>query len=228
MNRLEIVNSLVELADISNTPLVTTISQTGINLRAVNWATKAWVDIQNADKHWNFMLKDLSFTTTSSQSYTLADMGCGASDANPLKTLDRNSLRIYPTAGGVGGEQFLDWYDWDDFRDMYLFGVRQSGQPSCFSQDPATKAVYFNSAPGTGYTVVGRYWRSAVQLAADADTPACPEDFHMAVVYRALSKYAGFEAAPEVKSEAAENLVPLMASLREDQTPAITMAGPMA
>lgn len=228
MNRLELVNSLIELADITNTPLTTTLSQTGVNLRVVNWITQAWVDIQNAERYWNFMLKDLSFTTTSSQSYTLENMGCGTSDTHPLKTLDRESLRIYLTASGVGDEQYLDWMDWQDFRDVYLFGTRQTGRPSCFSQDPATKSVYFNSAPGTGYTVVGRYWRTAVRLAADADEPACPSDYHMAIVYRALSKYAGFEAAPEVKSEAAENYAALMQALREDQTTTMGMAGPLA
>lgn len=228
MNRLELVNSLFELADISNTPLATTVSQTGVNLRAVNWIKQAWIDIQNADKRWNFMLKDLSFVTSSSQSYTLTAMGCGSADTHPLKTLDRESLRIYTTATGVGDEQFLDWMDWDDFKDVYLFGARQSGRPSCFSQDPATKSVYFNSSPGPGYTVVGKYWRTAVSLATDADEPACPPDFHMAVVYRAVSKYAGFKSAAEAKMEAIENYTMLMAGLREDQTAVMGMAGPLA
>lgn len=222
MTYLELVNSLVELADISNTPLATVQSQTGINLRAKNWVKQAWVDIQNLNVDWNFLRQDLSFVSSASQSYTLTDMG-----ATSLRKFDMESLRIYLTATGVADEQYVIPQEWGNFRNVYLYGARQTGRPNTFSIDPATKSLYFSSVPGTGYTTTGYYWRTPVTLSADADEPAMPDEFHMAIVYRALMKYAGFESAPEAKMEAVENYSALMSALELDQLPAIGMAGPL-
>ena len=225
MTNLELANALVELADISNTPLATLQSQTGVNLRVKNWIKQAWVDIQNLRPEWQFMRKDLSFVTASSQSYTLAAMGVGTSDTHPLKKLDNDSLRLYTTATGVADEQFLSFQDWPTFRDTFLYQTRQSGRPTIFSVDPADKSLVLAFNPGTGYTVTGYYNRTAVVLSADDDEPACPSDFHMAIVYRALLKYAGFEAAAEAKQEAKENYGPLIAALSADQLPEMMLAG---
>lgn len=220
MTFLELVNSLVELADISNTPLVTVQSVTGQNLRAKNWIKQAWIDIQNLHTDWLFLRQDLSFVTASSQSYTLAAMS-----ATTLRRVDQESLRIYLTATGVADEQTLSFMEWPDFRDAYLYGTRQSGRPTCFSIDPATKSIWLSANPGTGYTVTGYYWRSPITLSDDSDEPAAPSEYHMSVVYRALLKYAGFEAASEVKQEAQENYGPLIDNLRIEQLPAFGMAG---
>ena len=222
MTYLELVNSLVELADISNAPLATVQSQTGINLRAKNWVKQAWIDIQNLHADWTFLRQDLSFVSSASQSYTLADMG-----ATNLRKFDMESLRIYLTASGVSDEQYVIPQEWENFRNIYLYGARQTGRPNTFAIDPATKSLYFSSAPGTGYTTTGYYWRTPVTLSADADEPAMPDEFHMAIVYRALMKYAGFESAPEAKMEAVENYSALMSALEMDQLPAIGMAGPL-
>lgn len=220
MTFLELVNSLVELADISNTPLVTVQSVTGQNLRAKNWIKQAWIDIQNLHTDWLFLRQDLSFVTASSQSYTVAAMS-----ATTLRRVDQESLRIFLTATGVADEQTLSFMEWPEFRDTYLYGTRQSGRPTCFSIDPSTKTIWLSANPGTGYTVVGYYFRSPITLSADTDEPAAPSEYHMAVVYRALLKYAGFEAASEVKQEAHENYGPLIDNLRIEQLPTFGMAG---
>jgi hypothetical protein len=75
------------------------------------------------------------------------------------------------------------------------------------------------AVPDAVYTAYGDYYRKAVSLAVSADTPAMPSQFHMAIVYRALMKYAGFDAAPEVKQEAIENYKMLMQALERDQLP---------
>ena len=220
MTYLELVNSLIELADVSNAPLSSVQNLTGVNLRVKNWVKQSWVDIQNLHAEWSFLRQDLSFVSSASQSYTLADMG-----AANLRKYDMESLRMYLTASGVADEQYLTPQDWDSFRDVYLYGTRQTGRPNAFAIDPANRSLYFSSVPGTGYTTTGYYWRSPVELLLDADTPALPAEFHMVIVYRALMKYAGFESAPEAKMEAVENYSALMSALEQDQLPAILMAG---
>ena len=76
-----------------------------------------------------------------------------------------------------------------------------------------------------GYTITGDYFKVASELAATTDIPALPTQFHMAIVYRAILKYAGFEAAPEAKQEAKENYGPLIAALSADQLPEMMLAG---
>lgn len=222
MTFLQLVNSLFELADISNTPLTTVQSVTGVNLRAKNWIKQAWIDIQNLHDDWLFLRSDFSFVSSTSQSYATTTIG-----DTSLRKYDMESVRMYLTASGVDDEQYLIPQDWEAFRNVYLYGARQSGRPNSFAVDPATKTLYFNSIPGTGYTTAGYYWTKPIALSADADVPACPSEYHMAIVYRAMLKYAGFESAAEAKQEAIENYASLMSALSQDQLPAILMAGSM-
>jgi len=219
---LQLCVSLQELAGVTNSAMTTTVSQTGTNLMVVNWVKNAWIDIQNLHTEWHFLRQDLSFTTSSSQSYTTTAMS-----ATTLRAIDKMSVRCYLTATGVSDEQHLDYVEWETFRNVYLFGTRQSGRPVAFSIDPATKTMWLNSNPGTGYTIVGYYWRSPITLSANADEPAMPSEYHMLIVYRALMKYAGFEAAAEAKAEAVENYQPMMSALELNQLPEIIMGGPL-
>lgn len=203
--------------------MTTTVGQTGVNLRVVNWVKNAWMDLQSLHQDWYFLRQDLAFSSSDNQSYTLSVMA-----ATDLRMVDKESLRCYLTADGVANEQHLLWYDWDEFRNTYLFGSRQPGRPIAFSVDPATKTLWLNSIPGAGYTLSGYYWRNPVVLSANADVPAMPSQYHMLIVYRALMKYAGFEAAAEAKAEAVENYRPMLRAMEFDQLPRVRMGGPLA
>lgn len=220
MTFLELCQSTRELAGIAGTGPSTTVGQSGEMLRLVNWVKKSWVDIQNLHQSWNFLLADLSFTTTAGKGdYSLAEIG-----ASDLKRLDKTSLRCQMTSMGYANRQFMEEWDWIDFRDMYRFNNLVQGRPIRFSVDPKDKALCLAAIPDAGgYTITGRYWTRPVTLAADADVPAMPEQFHMLIVYWALSKYAGYESAAEVKQEAAENVARLRSALEIDQLPDITI-----
>jgi len=222
MNFLEIVQNLGWLA---GTPIPTTaVNQTGESLRLVNWVVRAWEDIQNLHTNWAFLRRPLSFVTANSQSYTLTDMG-----ATTLRDLDHRSLRSYITATGVSTEQFLYPVKvWEDFSDQFLFGTRASGRPSHYCMDPGDKSLVFNSNPGVGFTIVGTFYRMPVLMALDADVPACPSNYHMIIVYWALMRYAGYEAASEVAMEANRNYKSLLSAMRKDQLPRITLGRPLA
>lgn len=220
MTFLEICQRTRELAGIAGTGPTTTVAQTGEMLRLVNWVKQSWIDIQNLQQTWNFMLADLSFTTTGSQGdYTPTQMG-----ATNLRKLDVESLRCEITALGYQNRQFMDPCDWTQFRDAYRFNTLTENRPIRFAQEPKTNSLYLDAIPdATGYTITGRYWTKPVTLSADADEPAMPDEFHMLIAYWALSKYAGYESAPEAKQEAAENTARLLNALSVDQLPDITL-----
>lgn len=222
MTFLELVARTRELAGIAGTGPTTVVGQTGELLRLVHWVDRSWTDIQNLHKSWNFLIEDLSFTTTAAQGdYTLTQMG-----ATDMRTLDVDSLRCEVTATGISNRQYMEHWDWKAFRDVYRYTDLTQGRPIRFAVDPKNKSLCLASVPDTsGYTITGRYWSKPVSLTLDADVPAIPDEYHMLIVYWALSKYAGFEAAMEVKQEAAENKSRLLAALEADQLPEMDVEG---
>ncbi len=225
MNFLEACQRTVELCGIPGTGPTTVVGQTGEYKRVVNWVRQSWIDIQNRYDHWDFMRAALSYQTVVGQGeYTLAQM-----NATDLRTLSKtDTLRAYLTATGVGDEQYLVPWDWQSFRDSYLYGLHVNARPVVFSVNPQNKAMNLGEKPDDIYTIAGVYYRNAVVLAADGDIPALPLQFHEIIPYRAMLKYSGYEAAPEVKQEARENYDQLLSDLCEDQLPALVAPDPMA
>jgi len=221
---LDLCQELAMLASIPGGGPASVVGQTGENRRVVSWVQKAYTDVQQRHETWHFLKKDLSFPTVADQQvYTLTDMS-----ATDLNLLDAESLRIYQTAVGVADEQFMVEWDYDSMRDTYQYGAQTPGRPTCFAQREDKALVLGPKADATGYTIVGRYWRTPHALAADADEPLIPNDFRMVIVYRGLLKYAGYEAATEVKTFALEEYGVLMRALERNQLPPLRFGGPLA
>ena len=141
-----------------------------------------------------------------------------------MRKLDPESLRCEITATGYTSRQFMEPWDYTEFRDAFRFNTLNTGRPNFFTIEPRNKSLLLADTPdATGYTITGRYWRTPVTLAADADEPAMPEQFHMLIAYWALSKYAGYMSAPEAKQEAAENTARLLNALSVDQLPDLSL-----
>lgn len=220
MTFLEICQRTRELSGITGNGPTSTVNQSGEMLRVVNWVKQSWLDIQALHQTWNFLVRDLSFTTVQSQGdYTLAQ-----ANAADLGKLDMHSLRCQQTDMGYQNRQFMEEWDWVNFRDMYRFNNLIEGRPIRFSVDPANKNICLAAIPDArGYTITGRYWARPVALTMDNQEPAIPEQHHMVIAYWALSKYAGYEAAPEAKQEANENKPRMMSALEADQLPMMSI-----
>lgn len=219
MDFLALCKRTRELAGIAGTGPVTVVGQVGELGRLVNWVAKSWIDIQNLHKTWNFLITDLSFQTVASQGdYTLSDMS-----ASTMRQLDMDSLRCQTVS--IADRQFMEPWDWTAFRDVYRFNNLTEGRPIRFAVDPKNKNLCLAAVPDGIYTITGRYYSKPVELTVDADVPNIPDEYHMLIPYWALSKYAGYEAAPEAKQEAIENMGKLMAALVADQLPGITIGG---
>lgn len=222
MNFLALCKATRELAGISGTGPTTTVGQTGEMGRVVNWVRQSWLDIQSLHKSWSFLYHDFSFTTTQS----IGDYSLTAAGLTDLNVLDMKSLRCQRTDMGYQNRQFMEDWDWSNFRDMYRFNNLIEGRPIRFSVDPKDKSICLAAIPdAAGYTISGRYWIRPIALTLDTDTPAIPEYHHMLIPYWALSKYAGFEAAPESKQEALENKARMLSALESDQLPDISVGG---
>jgi hypothetical protein len=134
-----------------------------------------------------------------------------------------SSFRIYNQAQGVGTESLLGFRDYDSFRDFYLLSSTKTvySDPTEITIAP-NKDLMLGMSPDTVYVVSGEYYKLPVTLSANADVPDMPARFHLAIVYKAMMSYAGYEAAPEVYARGESQYKSFMNKIRYDQMPAIT------
>jgi hypothetical protein len=227
MNRLALAIRLRQECGASGTGPVTTIGQVGEMQRLVTWIDNAWLELQDKRPNWNWMIEPFDFLTVPSQyEYTPTDAGIGATFAN----WKRDTLRTYRADAGVGTEQYLSFWDYNDFRDYYLFSTRRTSlaQPLQFAVSPK-KNLLLGSPPDQVYHVVGEYYTLPTEMAADTDEPTgLPARFHMAIVYRAMIDYGMYEAAPEVVQRGQAGWEMMLKKIEDDQLFDIAIAGPLA
>lgn len=208
------------------TPPTTTISQTDESLRLVSWTNTAWMDIQSAHRDWQWMRKSASFITVAGQvSYSpttdilLTDFGMWS----------RDTFRNYVTSVGTNSEIFMNYLDYEEFRNRYLYGALRNtrSRPVEMTITP-DKSIAVGPVPIDGYTVTGDYFSVPSEMALDADIPVLPSQFHMAIVYKAMMFYGGFEAATEVYQRGNEEFLKIMRRLTADRLPEIVQCGALA
>jgi hypothetical protein len=174
-------------------------------------------------------------TTASDDTYAYGD----CTDVGTGVAIDRfrcwwpqdrlNPFTQFLTSGGVSGQQWLIWMPYEQFYQVYKFGVQQSstGQPIHVSVDDQDQIV-LGPNPNGIYTVRGMFQRGAQPLTADGTTPDMPADFHDIIVYYAMERYAANSVAPEVLARAKLEGGRLMRALEQSQLPQIRMGRPLA
>jgi len=130
MNLLQLCNRLISEAGISAQPMTTTAGQTGELGRVVNWIQQAWLDIQSAHTTWRWMRKSATIVTAAGQS------GGYTAVANDVATWTLDTARNYVTASGNITEVFMNFVEYDDFRDSYLCVLRSHDLWSLRSSQP--------------------------------------------------------------------------------------------
>lgn len=190
---------------ISTAQNVTAASSAG---RILNWLLTAWQDLQTVSDEWDWMRSSnilgsgASFVTVAGQASYPLGTGAGTSGV-PVTSFgkwDRDSFRDYLTSAGVSNEWFLDWIDYDKWRNSYMLGALRQVQtrPVAVSIGP-DKSVCLGPPPNGLYTVTSDYWMAPTQMVQDTDVPTgLPAQFHMILVYDAMRSYAGYESAQEV------------------------------
>jgi hypothetical protein len=213
---LQICQSIRQEAGISGTGPLSVVNQTGEYKRVVDWARSAWLDIQLADPTWRWMRGSFTFVTTPGQgAYTPAEAGIASRFSHWM--LEYTSLGLTPP----NDDQLIQPLSYDEFRTIYLVGPQPASRPVCVTVAPDQRLL-LGYTPNDAYTVRGEYQKTPQMLALDTDVPEMPEQYHEAIVYRALMKYARYEAAPEVMQDAAYNYGRLMMVLRNHQMPMVT------
>lgn len=228
---LDLVRRLALECGVSKDPVgeITTIINATEDIgRLVGWIITAWRDIQDLEPNWKFMRRSCSFLTLADHpSYT--PLECGIT-ANTFGRWDLDSFRTYLTAAGQNGELHLTRMGYDAWRDTYQFGayrtVRQ--QPYRVTEFPDLSLGLGPLAP-VGYTIIGDYYASPKDLAADNEVPALPDRHNlMIIVFKAMREYGQFEGAPEVYDRGEREYKKLLARLRMYELPPLCLGGSLA
>lgn len=226
MNFLQLVQRLRVEAGASGSGPVTVVNQSGELARLVNFVATAWTDIQNERLDWDWLRSSFSFNTIQAQAiYTPVE--CGLTDFSAWA--DR-TFRDYVTSVGFPSENFMNFLEYDRWRNNYLYGaIRTSySRPMEFSIRPSDKAICLGPIPTSGYTVIGDYFKTPTELTVDSDTPEMPSKYHMAIVYRALMMYGMYEGANDAIQRGKLEFDTIMRRLRVNQLPEMSTTGALA
>jgi hypothetical protein len=225
MNLLQLVNQARVECGVSGPALTTVLNQTGESARMVSWVQQAWIDLQTSKEDWLFLREPFEFTTTAQKwEYTAAE--AGLTDFGNWK---RDSFRASTLGQTYKDEQLLNYMEWSTFRNLYQYGnMRYTyARPVVVSIEP-DKTLAFGSIPDQQYVIVGEYYRQPLALTLDADVPGIPDRFQMAIVYRAMIYYAGYESAPEVMARGTSEFRRLVMRMEIDQLPTLVSGPPLA
>lgn len=226
MNYLELCQKVArESGTISGVSPSTVISQTGRLLKVVNWTADAWTWVQNEHIAWRWMRSRFSWDCSiGTRRYTpaavnLTDFGRWLTDDLCRSSLDAISyypVTLYLTATGVSDEGAIREIDYSLWRHRYDRGTQDNARPVSYAISPANEFC-LGGSPDYIYTVQGEYFIAPVLLAANADTPAMPSQFHDAIVWRALELLAEFDEAPLAIAAARYKRLSVMAALENSQ-----------
>lgn len=142
------------------------------------------------------------------------------------QTITSNNTRNF---AGFLSEIFLDVSDYDWLRDTYFYGANRMTptRPIMVARAP-DNSLACGPVTAAGYTLVGDYYKVPKEMVAATDVPSLPEQFHWAIVYRAMMAFGVSEAAPEIYDEGAENLRTIIRQIEASELRRVTLPGALA
>jgi hypothetical protein len=236
MNLLDLLKAAKREMGVSGPVPTTAQSLTGEMLRVRNWIIDSNREICAEKSNWKFLRSRFTVDTViGTEAYLPED--CTDTKLSAVMTEDGfsrwitekyDTFRIYLTSAGASTQQRFWPRDYESFRFLYQLQPPANGQPVYYAIRDDDLAILLAPKPNAVYTVTGEYYRRAPDLDADADIPLFPERFHMAIVWRAVRKYAQYEEDGGVYAAANIDYKRIHGPLLKDQLPRLRLGGPLA
>ena len=230
MNFLQLANRAKRKCRVTGAAMTTVVNQAEEFARLVDFTNESWMFLQLMRPDWKWMRYSMTFPTVAAQAtYTLAQIESTGSGFTNFGNWARETFRVYTTSVGTNDETEMSWLPYDQWRNVYQIGATRTNEtrPTQFTVTPAL-GIGLGCTPAVGYTISGDYYKVATEMAADADTPSLPSQFHMAIVYRAMMFYGVSEASPEIYDEGSAEFNRMMARINLQQLPEMGIAGALA
>lgn len=209
MNFLDLVRAVYEEAGVSGQPPSDVNAATGEAKRIVRWVKEAYRQIQLQSLTWKWMMASGSVTTTTGvNTYAVSSF----SGTSRHRAWIPKSARIYKQSVGTADQTPLLYLSYEDWQAAYQLGAQSNGRPIHFTIGP-NNTILLGPSPDDQYVVTIDFYKSVHELVSNTDVPELPPDYHYAIVYRALMKYARFESAPEIYDDAREDYLAEMRRL---------------
>lgn len=205
MNRLQLCQRLRSEAGLGGSGPTATTGQTGEMLQVVEWIDEAWNRIQSS-RNWEFMWEASTVTIVGGTNYTAG-------------SIPQSRYIKHATTDSTGVEVL--YMPWDDFRRTFPTALITTGNPSVWTIRP-DKAFAVNATPAADKTFSVERYKNPTAMAADSDTPTgLPTEHHMAIVWRALMLYAGYDEAGEQYKRADGEYRKVMSAMGFGERPTI-------
>lgn len=219
MTFLELVQRTARESGIEGT-IASCQNQVGMYAKLVYWVADAWSELQG-DKPWLFMRTQGSFSLAVGRTdYSISD------DFSITNLKEWATPKLYAT--DASGSYTIKILDYDEFRTMTLGQTVNAQRPSYCAVAPSYRMV-FDAAPTEVATVVNDYWQTAQVLTNDKDEPNMNEDYHLAIVWKALRDYAEHEESPEMQRRARRKFMNLYQKMCITELPSFSIgAHPLA
>lgn len=227
MNYLEICKAVCREAGTSSVSLsdVTGHVSGGDYERICGWVASAWDEIQLHREDWWWMRSSFTILTTAGDNSYLPSEFTPA--VTNLAEIDTDSVKIYKQSEGIATQRRLGFDEYPIWNTLYNIGAVANGSPTRFTVKP-DMGVAFNVPPDSIFVVTGDYSTIPTTLTTKTDIPTLPVQFHPAITYLALQKYASYEAAPEVFIYAKDRYDFYLARIEKNQLPSMGFGGPIA
>lgn len=206
---LQLVEELHTEAGASGVAPTAVTNQRGEAKRLVGWVKRADSVIQCRWLNWKFLRSSAQFDqdTVVDMDTLTVPVGWGFWDEATFHVL-------YP---GETLPQYVQVVEYEDVKSE-IIDTSRSGPPERIVLMP-NGDLRIDPKPDAIYTITADYFIKPVLLAANADVSAIPEQYHSAIIGRALMLYGNFENAAEQKSQGAELYADFLQQLETHELP---------
>lgn len=171
----------------------------------------AWDEIQAERRDWKFLWGEFSAVITGSSANTTYTYSLAAQapfstfSTGALYTFGAESFWVEDAANpGAPTRRPCPVFEASYFKNLFDGRVAAApGFPSVFTVLP-DNTIRFNCPPDRNLNFGGEYMRPNQRLSGNTDLPLLPTNYHLAIVYRALRKYAGYEGAGDIMGYAVD------------------------
>ena len=214
---IQLINDVArESGTMGGQTLATVANASGRWTKIVAWTRQAWEMIQRERSDWTFLRDTFEANLVASQArYTPAELGLFTFGSWEQEVDGYTPYSLFDPAIGRGDETRLPVVNYRAWAVRYDFGAPDVVRPNVVTFD-FQRRLCVGPVPDKVYTIRGAYRRSIQALTADADVPYIHEDYHQAIVWRALVLLGeDDEAAFEVGSSAGQYRAIRSAMLKE-------------
>lgn len=211
MNFLQLVQKTWQESGLSGS-VADVGSASGMQLHFVNWVRDAWIDIQRESDEWVFMKQSAIFATAAGQE----EYQKGTIALQQLK----KPLTAYILVNGMYQQLGLVVSPQSATELNRL--NKQTSQPSvCYYRN---SVFSFDTIPDKAYTVKVYFVRTEQELLLNTDIPIMDDNYHRAIVWKALEQYARYDEDNALFQSSRERADKALLSMRSDLTPPITFS----